>query len=134
MTALAKTLSKPLRDAILGLHSLTGCDSTSCFSRKGKMKALKLVKNDERLTSLFARFGTSATVSDDDFASLEAFVCKLYGKHDHSCVDKVRYSIVRQSFKAKRSILSSCNGVDLSLMPPCSKVLTLYIHELITRH
>ena len=94
MTALAKTLSKPLRDAILGLHALTGCDSTSCFSRKGKMKALKLVKNYERLTSLFARFGTSATVSDDDFASLEASVCKLYGKHDHSSVDKVRYDIV----------------------------------------
>ena len=129
MTALAKTLSKPLIDAILGLHALTGCDSTSCFSRKGKMKALKLVKNDERLTSLFARFGTSATVSDDDFASLEAFVCKLYGKHDHSSVDKVRYDIVRQSFKAKRSILSSCNGVDLSLMPPCSKVLKLHIQR-----
>ncbi|KAK3732262.1 hypothetical protein RRG08_030605 [Elysia crispata] len=36
------TLSKQLRDTLLGLHALhvTGCDTTSCFAGKRKLKAL----------------------------------------------------------------------------------------------
>ena len=35
ISGLADTFSKSARDAILGIHSFTGCDSTSCFSGKG---------------------------------------------------------------------------------------------------
>ena len=84
---------------------------------------------EECFTSLFARFGTSETVSANDFVGFESFVCKLYGKPSYSSVNKVRYDQVRKSFKAKRSILSSSNGIDLSLMPPCSKVLKLHIQR-----
>ncbi|GFO26054.1 hypothetical protein PoB_005255900 [Plakobranchus ocellatus] len=34
---LAATVSKQLRDAIIGLHAFTGCDLTSCFAGKGKL-------------------------------------------------------------------------------------------------
>ncbi|GFO38782.1 hypothetical protein PoB_006528700 [Plakobranchus ocellatus] len=43
ITDLAATISKRLRDAIIGLHAFTGCDSTSCFAGKGKLKALKMI-------------------------------------------------------------------------------------------
>ncbi|GFO16096.1 hypothetical protein PoB_004260100 [Plakobranchus ocellatus] len=47
ITDLAATISKRLRDAIIGLHAFTGCDSTSCFAGKGKLKALKMLQRDQ---------------------------------------------------------------------------------------
>ncbi|GFO29164.1 hypothetical protein PoB_005566900 [Plakobranchus ocellatus] len=44
ITDLAATMSKRLLDAIVGLHAFTGCDSTSCFAGKGKLKARKCFK------------------------------------------------------------------------------------------
>ena len=38
------TVDKDLKDALPGLHALTGCDSTSCFSGQGKLNSLKLLK------------------------------------------------------------------------------------------
>ncbi|GFO45765.1 hypothetical protein PoB_007227000 [Plakobranchus ocellatus] len=43
ITDLAATILERLRDAIFGLHAFTGCDSTSCFAGKGKLKALKML-------------------------------------------------------------------------------------------
>ena len=31
-------------DALIGLHALTGCDFTSCFFRRGKMKPFALLE------------------------------------------------------------------------------------------
>ena len=43
VTRMAGSMSKRVRDALLGLHAFTGCDVTSCFAGKGKVKALKLL-------------------------------------------------------------------------------------------
>ena len=77
ISGLADTFSKSVRDAILGIHSFTGCDSTSCFSGKGKVRPLKLMMNNTELISVFARLGTSVQVSDHDLQVLESFVCEL---------------------------------------------------------
>ena len=42
------TVDKNVRDALPGLHALTGCDSTSCFSGQGKLKSHKLLKKKKR--------------------------------------------------------------------------------------
>ena len=84
---------------------LQRCDSTSCFSGKGKVRPLKLMMNNSELISVCARLGTSVYVSDHDLQVLESFVCELYGKPKHQGVNKVRFDRVRQCFEAKKSIL-----------------------------
>ena len=80
ITKMAKSMPKRLRDALLGLHAFTGCDTTSCFAGKGKVKALRLLLANEDLIELFSCFGTTQNVSEGDIIKLEAFVCRLYGK------------------------------------------------------
>ena len=88
ITNISEKMGKPLCDAILGLHAFTGCDSTSCFAGKGKIKALTMLHKDSKLVDLFAEFGTSECITNSDIAELEAFVCKLYGNSSYTKVTK----------------------------------------------
>ncbi|GFO29333.1 hypothetical protein PoB_005583800 [Plakobranchus ocellatus] len=88
ITDLAATMSKRLCDAIIGLQAFTGCNSTSCFAGKGKLKALKMLQGDQDLQETFSRFGTLETISGQDMQVIETFVCQLYGKPSHI---RVRY-------------------------------------------
>ncbi|GFO24261.1 hypothetical protein PoB_005076600 [Plakobranchus ocellatus] len=74
-------MPKRLRDAITGLHAFTGCDSTSCFAGKGKLKALKMLEGDQDHQDIFSRIGTLETISGQDMQVIETFVCQLYGNH-----------------------------------------------------
>ncbi|GFO07291.1 hypothetical protein PoB_003379600 [Plakobranchus ocellatus] len=62
ITDLAATMPKRLRDAIIGLHIFTACDSTSCFAEKGKLKALKMLQGDQDHQDTFSRIGTLETI------------------------------------------------------------------------
>ncbi|GFO04037.1 hypothetical protein PoB_003054200 [Plakobranchus ocellatus] len=84
ITDLAATISKRLRDAIIGLHAFTDCDSTSCFAGKGKLKALKMLQGDQDHQDTFSRIGTLETISGQDMQVIETFVCQLYGKPSHT--------------------------------------------------
>ncbi|GFO35328.1 hypothetical protein PoB_006183300 [Plakobranchus ocellatus] len=66
ITDLAVTMSKRLRDAIIGLHAFTGCDSTNCFAGKGKLKALKMLQGDQDHQDTFSRIDTLETISGQD--------------------------------------------------------------------
>ena len=109
MSSFASSIPSSLSKAILGLHAFTGC-----FAGKGKVRPLKTLKKDQSVIDVFARLGTTETVSRADRSKLEAFVCALYGKETYSSVDKLRYNKVRLNFRGRKSILSGSNGVDLS--------------------
>ena len=44
----SNTVDEDLKEALPGLHPLTGSDSTSCFSGQGKIESMKVLKSDER--------------------------------------------------------------------------------------
>ena len=44
-------------DALVSLHSFTGCDTVSAFLRKGKARALKLMSENESFIHLFKSMG-----------------------------------------------------------------------------
>ena len=71
----------------------TGCDSVSSFAGKGKLPALKLMRKDKRFIELFHRLGQDLTVSVEDMALIEEFVCCLYGgeKIKVNNVSELRY-------------------------------------------
>ena len=50
---LYQCLHADLVSSLLGFHAFTGCDSTSSFVRKGKVKPLKLLKNSKHIQTIF---------------------------------------------------------------------------------
>ena len=65
-------------NALIGLHSFTGCDSVSTFAGKGKIGALKILISNEEARRAFRELGQSWTVSEDLCTLLEKFTCSLY--------------------------------------------------------
>ena len=101
--------------ALPGLHSFTGCDSTSAFSGKGKVKALKLMINSARFVTLFQHLGTSWDLEEEINKELEIFTCRLYGSSLDN-INDVRYKV----YCGKRG------KVALSELPPCRNTLSLH--------
>ena len=97
---------------LLGMHYLTGSDTTSYFQRKGKPSDLKtLVKGDfEGLDTALGEFGASHT---DLISIREAFICTLYGFPVGTSVAEARHQ-----YKNTKSPLNSwlCQHMQTSLL------------------
>lgn len=65
-------------NSLPGLHTLTGCDTTSSFSGKGKPTVYKLVTT-ETGRELLKGLGESWELSDQTIQQATRFVLKLYG-------------------------------------------------------
>ena len=51
-------------DAILGLHTFTGCDTVSAFCRKGKFRQLNLVLKNQRVIERFAQVAGNWNINE----------------------------------------------------------------------
>ena len=72
-------LGEGVCNAPLGLHALTGCDTTSAFKRRGKKAGLQILQSNPTFCGAIGRLGLTFHVPDDLFSFCEAFVCQLYG-------------------------------------------------------
>ena len=102
--------------ALIGYHSFTGCDTTSCFAGRGKVRPLSIMASKERYMDVFASLGRGETVSVEHENILESFVCEMYGekcRRDESlCVDDARYKIYcRKNGKLPYDSLPPCRNV-----------------------
>ena len=59
ISQVANTLTPLLCDAFLGVHAFTGCDNSSAFKGKGKVKTIKIVERKEHSKQMFAKLGES---------------------------------------------------------------------------
>lgn len=78
--------------AIIGVHAITGCDTISAFSSKGKGKAVQLLQCNERYARATANIGEEWIVPEGTFKDTEALVCQLYEKKYQSA-DVLHYEI-----------------------------------------
>ena len=54
----------------------------------------------------------------------------MYGKPKYTDVNKLRYDLFAQKYQGRSGqLLSSYDGVDLSLLPPCRKSLEMHIRR-----
>ena len=65
--------------SLIGMHSMTGCGSTSTFSGRGKRAAFELLKTPH-FRNTMSLWRNSFHVSEPLHEKCEAFVCALYGK------------------------------------------------------
>ena len=64
----------------------------SFFSGKGRVTALKLVKQSKSFQTLFQEIGIEWDLTDERFARLQQVTCKMYSSTTKTCdVNKLRY-------------------------------------------
>ena len=66
--------------SLIGLHAITGCDTVSAFTGKGKVKALKLLMKSMTYVDAFMDLGISWNISEETVNAIERFACELYEK------------------------------------------------------
>ena len=100
-------------DSLIGYHCFTGCDSTSAFHGKGKIKPFELMCAASNIQNAVSEIGDSWKLASS-FSQLEKFVCRIYNSQDSS-VDRARYQLFcTNAFNEKR-------------LPPTSDSLKLHI-------
>ena len=67
-----------LMKSLIGFHSFTGCDTTSAFVGRRKVKPLKLMLNDARYLQAFAQLGQYTEISYVELQTIRSFVCHMY--------------------------------------------------------
>lgn len=70
--------------------SFVGCDSTSAFAGKGKVKPWKLLLENPEFLEPFSLLGQSFEISEEVSTPLNRFVCLLYGDKKGTCVNDSR--------------------------------------------
>ncbi len=90
-SAVASCLGSQTCAAILGLHALTGCDSTSAFYGKGKKKCFQRMLEDEDMKEVLGKLGVDFLPPATVLENTEAVVCKLYGS-SYSNISDARYA------------------------------------------
>ena len=86
ISAVTHGFSSDMCSALLGVHALTGCDSTSAFVGKGKAAAFQLLSKSPQIQQNLSSLGVTFTVSEELHQHCEEFVCTLYGsREDQRC-------------------------------------------------
>jgi len=118
ITKLRRLLGDRVSDALIGMHSFTGCDTVSSFAGRGKMTILKQMKSNETYQEAFSELGRSWEVSTDLFQKLKEITCHMYLPSTNTReVNQLRY----QLFCARRG------EVESSQLPPCEDCLFMHV-------
>ena len=114
ITKLATVLGDEVNNALMGLHSWTGCDTVSALAGQGKLKALKIILQNQRYKTAFSEIGANWDLSNEVLDTIEEFTCKLYSRNTKfRKVNQLRYEM----FRSKRG------DVESGQLPPCQNTL-----------
>ena len=112
-------------EALLGMHALTGCDFTSCFVRKGKLKPYQRLGayiSDRHATAL-----RSLTSDEVDMPGVTSFVCSMYG-FTTSDINEARYKVfMSMSGGEEKYVLATIKKINCASLPPCNKTLRNHV-------
>lgn len=125
---MCEQLGSGLCKALIGLHTFTGCDSTSAFYGKGKKKALQLVEKQPRFKPIFAKLGSEFDLPDALLVELEEFVCNLYGQPGKD-INQVRYKLFCSSTASEQS-LPPCRNALLQHTKRCNYQAAVHMRAL----
>ena len=118
-------LGTKLSKSLLAFHAFTGSDYTSSFSRKGKIRPLKLLERDEEMQNVFGTLGSTENVPEAVIECFEKFVCQMYGLKTFKSTNAARLElfIKKSQSKKEKDIFSNIKRIEIESLPPCSKVV-----------
>ena len=80
---------------MIGFRAFTGCDTTSAFWRKGKVRPLHLMFKNPDFIATFAELGVNWETNEHLLEKTEKFVCAMYGHATSNSVNTLRYATFR---------------------------------------
>ncbi len=113
-------LSEKEKKALIATHAFSGNDYVSSFFRKGKQAFWKAVLKNGSFVELFSQLGSQQVAGEELLKGLEIFICFLYGFPHIESVNEARGKLFWRKFDKEKKI------IELSLMPPCERNLTLH--------
>lgn len=114
---LADTLEEKqqgITEALIGFHSLTGCDFTSCFFHKGKVKPFQKLEADPNHVAAL-RSLTSGAV---DIPGITCFICSCYGINNCD-INEARYKAFNRVSSGKEHEPRANIKTNCASLPPC---------------
>ena len=91
------------------------------------MKPLTLLKKHPEFLPAFHALGSD--IEDRVFKDLEKFTCLMYGSKLGD-INSLRYEKFIDRFSGKQGeMMTSYNGVDMSLLPPCRESLKMHVRR-----
>ena len=126
VTEKAKDLGQHTCSALMALHVLTGCDTTSALKGIGKVKPIKLLQKEEKFEDCLCQLGEFWDIPEQYIDNVEQFICCLYGFPRFKSIDDVRVHILRRKCE-RNGILDPKKNIDLANLPPCLNSLTQHV-------
>jgi len=91
-----------LKQSILLLYAISGCDTVSCFFYVGKLKNFKLLKKYPDLQNVIDIFNNPHSLPDEILKSGEQYILKLYGSLEERSIYNYHYFFfIRNASKTK---------------------------------
>lgn len=129
ISTMAESLTPVVCSALLGLHAFSGCDSTSAFRGKGKVKAIKILFESEKYVKAFSLLGNTWNAPMDSLLEvIEPFVCEMYGNSRITSVNELRFVIMQRKCGGEKEF-KKASAFDLSALPPCQNVLIQHLNR-----
>ena len=121
----AQNLTPPVCSAPPAFHAFSGCDYTAVFLRKAKARPYGLMVKNTEYISAFAQLGSSENVEPQVLATLEQFVCCMYGFYKATDVNDTRFVLFKKSYAPRNedSPIEKIKYTDPWCLPPCKDVL-----------
>ena len=114
---IASSLNTEQCEGLPFFHALTGCDTVSFFSGKGKKTAFQAWKCFPEATEVFRTLSTpQAMLSDEQLRILERFVVLMYNRTTpHQDVNKARQFMFSQGTRSIERILPSQAALEQNI-------------------
>ena len=133
LSAISEALGQLVCDALPGFHAFTGCDYTSAFVRKGKVRPFAILEKDIPAQKAFANM-SQEKLDNASVETLKFFTSKIYGARVSSkcALNEHRYKVFEKGFGPKASSknpLEKLKGIAASAIPPCEAELIEHIHQ-----
>jgi hypothetical protein len=112
VSLLSNHLGIQLCSALTGFHALTGCDYTTAFFRKGKIKPFRILEKHPELQYCLSSLGSSSTIPETIINDIQELVCLFYSVEGCKSVNEARHILFQQKSKPKsNNLLENINGL-----------------------
>ena len=131
ITAIANKLGPKMCSALPAFHAFTGCDYTSTFIRKGKVRPYELMSKMPAVQNAFAQIAREETTKATT-TTLQNFTASIYGAKDGTNLNKHRYQKFEKGYGPKmkgKNPLAKLKGIEASAIPPCESECNMHIRR-----
>ena len=86
-------------------HTLTGCNYTTSFSKKGKAPPLKLLQKSIEAQIVLRELSTLEEIDENTITTIEGYLCKMYASNNICKVSDLRTTVFFAVLKSRKALI-----------------------------